>query len=248
LTLHSGGYPSSPAGKASHPGTFRAFVFRRIHRLIAVNEDLTRLFVEKFRVAPDRVRLIAPHALPGELSGEPLPDRLEAFFADHPVVFLSMGWLEPEYDYPLQIRALAEVRKRRPGAGLIILGSGRLEPELRDQIRASGCEDAVLMAGDVEHSAAQKALTKCSIFLRTTLYDGDSISVREALHWGTPVIATDNGMRPPGVTLIPVGDLDALVKAIERLLQEPRQEPGKVAADDGNIRAVYQVYEELCRT
>jgi len=246
LTLHSGGYPGSPAGQASHRWTFRAFVFRRLNRLIAVNEELARLFVEKFHVSPDRVKLIAPHSLPGELSDEPMPESLEAFFAAHPIVFLSMGWLEPEYDYPLQIRALAQIRKRHPDAGLIILGSGRLEPELRDFIRAEGCQDAVLLAGDVEHSAAQKALTRCAIFLRTTHYDGDSISVREALHWGTPVIATDNGMRPPGVVLIPIGNLDALVRTIEKVLQEGRRSIGIAAADDSNILAVYQVYEELC--
>ena len=40
-----------------------------------------------------------------------------------------------------------------------------------------------------------EAMSRITIFLRTTLYDGDSISVREALHLGVPVIASDNGMR-----------------------------------------------------
>lgn len=246
LTLHSGGYPGSPAGKASHPRTFRAFVFRRLNRLIAVNQELVHLFVEKFGVAPERVKLIAPHALPGQLSEELMPESVDSFLRDHQPVFLSMGWLEPEYDYPLQIRALKQIRTRHPRAGLMIFGSGRLESELRGQIQSAGCEDAVLMAGDVEHAAAQKALAQCDIFLRTTHYDGDSISVREALHWGTPVIATDNGMRPAGVTLIPVGDLNALVAAIDRLAAKPRSSPRTATADDSNIRAVYRLYEELC--
>ena len=54
--------------------------------------------------------------------------------------------------------------------------------------------------------------------LRTTWYDGDALSVREALHFGLPVIATDNGMRPAGVRLIPPRDLKELLAAIDDAL------------------------------
>ena len=49
-------------------------------------------------------------------------------------------------------------------------------------------------------------MADCTILLRTTLYDGDAVSVREALWIGTPVIASDNGMRPEGVRLVPKED------------------------------------------
>ena len=63
-----------------------------------------------------------------------------------------------------------------------------------------------------------RAIWDADVFLRTTLYDGDSVAVREALHLGTPVVATDNGMRPEGVRLFPVGNLDALCDRIEQAL------------------------------
>ena len=56
------------------------------------------------------------------------------------------------------------------------------------------------------------------LMLRTTWYDGDAISVREALHFGVPVIASDNGMRPKGTHLIPARDLEALVAVAEKIL------------------------------
>src|SRR5438105_8526009 len=37
-----------------------------------------------------------------------------------------------------------------------------------------------------------RAIADADVLLRTTLYDGDAISVREALYLGTPVVATDN--------------------------------------------------------
>ena len=81
--------------------------------------------------------------------------------------------------------------------------------------------------------------------LRTTLYDGDALSVREALQLGTPVVATDNGMRPTGVRLIPISDLQALVAAIELELQPPRTSEPQPVADEGNIQAVFDFYREL---
>ncbi|MGB8508341.1 MAG: hypothetical protein WCD76_08045, partial [Pyrinomonadaceae bacterium] len=93
------------------------------------------------------------------------------------------------------------------------------------------------------------------LFLRTTLYDGDAISVREALHIGVPVIATDNGMRPDGVRLIPISNGAALVEAItsqltshEDGLRGPKNAASNkagVAADDENVAAVFELYREL---
>src|SRR5262249_49089453 len=82
------------------------------------------------------------------------------------------------------------------------------------------------------------------LLLRTTLYDGDSVSVREALYLGTPVIATDNGMRPAGVHLIPAQDRGRLRDSILKLMTSP-QAP-RAAAGDGqeNIRAVVEFYGE----
>jgi glycogen synthase len=245
LTLHSGGYPTSHAGKTASPATFRGFVFRRFDRLVAVNPALAEMFVSKFGVPSDRVRIIPPHALPSRIPEVEFPEPIEQFFASHAQVLLSMGWLEPEYDYPLQIRALRRIRKRFPGAGLVIFGVGRLESDLLAEIAAAGCSGHVLIAGDVPHDVALATLARCTLFLRTTHYDGDSISVREALHFGTPVIASDTGMRPPGVILVEMANLDALVEAIERRIavDTPSRPPPPGVED--NTQAIHDLYTEL---
>ena len=83
--------------------------------------------------------------------------------------------------------------------------------------------------------------------LRTTLYDGDSVSVREALYIGTPVIATDNGMRPAGVHLIPSQNAPRLRESIIDVLSNP--ENRRPPAGDGheNIRKVLDFYREILR-
>jgi glycosyltransferase involved in cell wall biosynthesis len=82
--------------------------------------------------------------------------------------------------------------------------------------------------------------------LRTTYYDGDAISVREALHLGTPVIASDNGMRPEGVRLIPPRSLAALDRAIDdALAAPPNGQRQQAAPDERNVEAVLSLYQEL---
>src|SRR5262249_42539427 len=155
---------------------------------------------------------IYPHSLPAmSQDSAVLPADLESFFAGHEPVLITVGLLEPEYDLPLQIESMGQIRERFPRAGLIIVGSGSLEAELRTQIQASPHGSHVLLCGDVPHASTLQAIARSAALLRTTLYDGDSVAVREALHLATPVIATDNGMRPEGVRLIPIHNADALV-------------------------------------
>jgi glycosyltransferase involved in cell wall biosynthesis len=101
------------------------------------------------------------------------------------------------------------------------------------------------LVGDLDHAITVRVLTECWLMLRTTLYDGDSISVREALALGLPVIATDNGMRPEGVKLIPTSDPRALLTAASQILAV--SEPAPTASTDpvDNIAAVLAVYREL---
>ncbi|MGH9844805.1 MAG: glycosyltransferase family 4 protein [Blastocatellia bacterium] len=244
LTFHSGGYPLSEAGKSADPFTFRGFVFRRFDRIIGVNRELEQLFL-RFGVEDRRIRLINPHAIPSQSVGTSLPDHLARFFQTHKPRLVTVSGLEPEYDLSLQIDVLGSIRERFPDAGLAIIGAGSLEAEVRKRIESKSDAEHILLCGDVPHSSTLRAIAESDLFLRTTLYDGDSISVREALLAGTPVIATDNGMRPGGTHLIPCSDPDALCRAIEQVLTEgvPRQPRGD--RGERNIEEVFDLYQEL---
>jgi glycogen synthase len=252
LTFHSGGYPSSEAGRTARRWTLRGLVFRRLDRIIGVNAEIIEMF-RKFGVSPSRLQLILPHALAAEPPDVPLPEQLRSFFESHQPLLVTVGLLEPEYDLPIQIEALGQIRERFPGAGLVIIGSGSLEEDLQKRIKEKPYAEHILLCGDVEHAATLRTIAESELFLRTTLYDGDSISVREALQLGAPVIATENGMRPAGVDLIPPSDLAALCQAIERRLTQnsrdssPRQQQREQAGGEDNLQAVLSLYQELVK-
>jgi glycosyltransferase involved in cell wall biosynthesis len=255
LTFHSGGYPESEEGRTARPRTLRGYVFRKFDRIIGVNQELVALF-GRFGVSRERLRLIQPHAHSVQTMADALSPDLQRFFDSHDRVLTTVGLLEPEYDLSLQIEAVGRVRERFPNAGLVIIGSGSLEQDLRKQIESKPYRDHILLCGDVPHAVTLRAIAESDLFLRTTLYDGDSVSVREALHTRTPVIATDNCMRPAGVRLIPASNVAALGEAIERQLShgdQPRRRSHERARDkeasekEENLEAVLNIYRELMR-
>jgi glycosyltransferase involved in cell wall biosynthesis len=95
------------------------------------------------------------------------------------------------------------------------------------------------------HPVTMRATVESDAMLRTTLYDGDSVSVREALYLGTPVIATDNGMRPDGVTLIPASDSGRLRETMFEVAAGGRRRLAPAGDGQENVRAVVEFYREL---
>jgi glycosyltransferase involved in cell wall biosynthesis len=246
LSFHSGGYPSSPAGKSAAPRTLRGWVMRRFDGIIAVNREIADLFA-RFGVPAARLRLIPPHSV-SPPPPAPLPDPLARFFNQRQPRLITVGLLEPEYDLALQIDVLAKVLERHPHAGLAIVGSGSLEEMLRQRIAGQPYHDRILLCGDLAHEDTLRAIAGSELVLRTTLYNGDSVSVREALALGKPVIATDNGMRPAGVRLIPAQAPGKLLEAIEAALAAgapPLQAAAGEEYGEENLEAVVRFYREL---
>ncbi|MGB0011138.1 MAG: glycosyltransferase [Candidatus Sulfotelmatobacter sp.] len=245
MTFHSGGYPLSDEGKTTTGNSFAGYVLRRFDGLIGVNPEIISFF-QRLGVVPSRTRLIYPHSfLAEENSATALPEPLASFFSKHSPVLISVGLLEPEYDLPLQIEVLGQVCQKFPSAGLLLIGWGSLEQDLSATISTCAYADHILLCGDIPHSITMTAISRSDLMLRTTLFDGDAVSVREALHLGTPVIASDNGMRPAGVRLIPKSNSSALLRAIDETLAQPSRSQADWGIDESNVQAVFDLYREL---
>lgn len=241
LTFHSGGFPSSDAARLFLASRSKRRLLQRFHHLIAVNEQIRQFFV-RAGIPPSRIRVISPYATVQPHCG-PLPPRLEEFLASHQPLLMTIGLLEPEYDLPLQVELLGELLSSHANAGLLIVGSGSLHHALSRFIDSKPWRDRIFLYGDLEHSMTLAALQRAHVFLRTTLYDGDALSVREALELGVPVVATRTVFRPEGVTLVPIGDRNAIRQAVADSLNSGAK-PAAPPGGDRNIAAVITLYEE----
>jgi glycosyltransferase involved in cell wall biosynthesis len=75
--------------------------------------------------------------------------------------------------------------------------------------------------GELGRPQALALMRAADVFVRPTLADGDSVSVREALALGRRVVCTSVGTRPPGVQLVPPGDARALSEGLLSALERP---------------------------
>ena len=244
LTFHSGGFARSKEGQSASRRSLTGYIFRRFDHIIVVNAEMKRLF-ERYGVNAGKIDLILPYALKRPDPNIPIPDKFLAFFKTHEHVLITVGLLESDYDLPLQIGVLEEIIRKEPGAGLVIIGSGSLRQELETLIDSTGYSEHIFLAGDIDREVVLRLIEKADVLLRTTVFDGDAISIREALFLGTPVVATDNGMRPEHVKLIPVGGAAELEEAILQSLAEPKPAVTDDADGRENIKAVVDLYERL---
>jgi glycosyltransferase involved in cell wall biosynthesis len=244
LTLHSGAYPLTDEARDATAGSIRGRIFCRFSRIIAVSEPIADVF-RRYGVPEEHVRVIPPYSLFPPDPAVEIPRQIADFVAAHSPLILAVGGLEKDYDPLFQIGSMKGVLAAFPGAGLLMVGDGSMNASVRSAAADSGYEDRIFIAGNVHHAATLRLIGDADILLRTTLFDGDAISVREAMFLGTPVIATDNGMRPDGVEVIPIGDSAALARAVHKVTQSKDRRTAYPPADKSNITAVCDLYREL---
>ena len=145
------------------------------------------------------------------------------FGDDGAPVILGAGRLAPQKDFPTLIEAFRRVSAAR-ACRLVILGEGRLRPQLEGQVRALGLEDGVSLPGWAENPYAFMA--RAALFVLSSRYEGFPGALVEALACGCPIVSTDCPAGPseiledPGL-LAPVGDPEALSRVMLRALDQP---------------------------
>ncbi|HEX8637333.1 MAG TPA: glycosyltransferase, partial [Pyrinomonadaceae bacterium] len=149
LTLHSGGYALGNV-KNAKSFSLAAAVFRLYRKVIGVNQLMLELF-EKYGVRNDRMHLIYPFVLRNPDESIEVPPLLKEFAEKHSPFLLTVCLLEDTYDLFMQIDSMEKVLEKLPNAGLMIVGSGSLEADLRDAIAGKSYRDRIFLTGDVEH-------------------------------------------------------------------------------------------------
>ncbi len=244
LTLHSGAYPQTIEGRSAKPGSIRGFIFKRFSQIIAVSESIADVF-RRYGVASERIKIIPPYSLSRPNETVTVPAVLADFRKRHSLLLLAVGGLERDYDPLFQVAAMKGILAEFPNAGLMIVGDGSMRDEVESTVAASGYADNIHLAGNVDHSVVLHLIAGADILLRTTLFDGDAISIREAMFLDTPVIATDTGERPEGVYLVSIHNAEALVGKIKVLAASKKKPSSKKNETRSNIISVLQLYNEL---
>ena len=90
--------------------------------------------------------------------------------ADGHVSFVAVGRLSPEKNHDRLLRAFSRVHERHPETRLVILGDGRLMPEVSALVAQLGLQEVVSLAGHVDNPYA--LMVECDCFVISSNYEG----------------------------------------------------------------------------
>ena len=178
--------------------------------------DAQRSDVEvRFGASP--VHVVVPNAVPAAASVTPLSDR-------KPGHVVMLNRLAPGKRIDHAIRAFDTVIRRVPHATLDVYGAGSEREALERLIGELGLEAHVALRGTTDDPGRE--LDEAAAFLSTSAFEGQGLSIAEALAHGCPVVAYDVRYGPRdmlaegGGMLVPDGDTDALAAALIELLTD----------------------------
>jgi len=108
-----------------------------------------------------------------------------------PFTILSNRNLLPIYNVFLLIRAIPMVLKEEPDTKFLIAGDGSEKESLEREVKKLNLNSSVRFLGRVPHEEMPDLLAHADIYVSTSLYDGTSVSLLEAMASGAFPIVTD---------------------------------------------------------
>ncbi len=111
---------------------------------------------------------------------------------DIPIAYptiVTMGRLEKVKGYSHLMKAFRIVKDALPETRLMFLGDGSRRGELEKQAKALRLDDGVVFMGYQENP--HKFLSKCDVYVLSSIHEGFPNALIEAMSCGLPVIATD---------------------------------------------------------
>lgn len=166
--------------------------------------------------------------------------------------------LSPVKDHHTLLLACKHLYDRQAQFRLLIIGDGPLRRELEKNVNELGLTEQVEFTGMRHDIPAQ--LHRLDMFVLSSVSEGISLTLLEAMATSLPIVATDVGGNPEvvkdGVTgfIVPPSNPEALADKLAYLIHNPDlrrrmgEEGRKRVVEQFDIRQTARKYEELYRS
>jgi glycosyltransferase involved in cell wall biosynthesis len=201
---------------------------------------------------------LIPNGIPVDTFRSPSIDRErwrnKEGFSPTEILFVCVAWLRPEKNPALLLESFRRGPASDPRTHLLLVGVGALRSELERQIGASGLQERVHLLG--RRTDVPEILNAADVFVLSSDYEGNPLSVMEAMAAGKPVVSTAVGGVPELVEdgcglLVPPRDAQALSKAMSHMLENPSarrsmgEKSARRAVERFDLRVMTEAYEDL---
>ena len=180
---------------------------------------------------------------------------------DQTLTVLSNRNLQSIYNVSHLIRAIPGVLRAVPNVKFLIAGDGLEREKLREEVNRLGVAASVEFLGKIPHEDMPSLLEKADVYVSTSLSDGTSVSLLEAMASGAFPVVTDIAANEAWITdgmngfLVPIDDETSLAHKIiqslrnEGLTEEARRKNWKVVREKAylkhhmdHLREIYEPY------
>jgi len=212
-------------------GPLLPFVLRYTDRIITVSHDLKRKLLGFCPLNVNNVQVIHNGIREEDVENQLIDkvyakDRLN-LKADNFVIG-SIGGLRKVKGYEFLLEAIAIVRKVFPNVKLVLVGDGPQRSLLQQKAEKLGVSDIVIFLG--WRKDIPQLLSAFDLYVCSSLKEGISISILEAMAASKPVIATNVGGNPEVVEdgktglLVPPKDPQKIAEAVSKLLDNENKQ------------------------
>jgi glycosyltransferase involved in cell wall biosynthesis len=217
------------------------FAFRMGVNAVTIADEVSASFRRVYR---RREAALIPNAIPVARYGAPSVSRAEwrarNGVAEDEFVYLSVARFWPQKDHRTLLEAFAKGATRNGGARLLLAGDGALREAAADLASRLGIAAQVTFLGHRDDIA--DVLAAADVFVLSSRWEGNPLSVMEAMSAGRAVLATRVGAIPELVRhgrdglLVEAGDAAAMADAMRLLRAQPAAR--RAMGNSGRQRAI----------
>jgi len=232
------------------------FFLKRSSFVIAVNQGIYDLCIS-FGIKKEKIAVIPGFIPPVIQNGELAitSKRIQFFIDTHSPIIVGYAFKivfhnnQDLYGIDLCIDLCFKIKKDYPEIGFIfilpLIGDMNYYDKLNQKIAEYEISNNfIFITGE---SQFMPVLIKSQLLVRPTNTDGDPLSIREALFFGVPVVASDIVQRPDTVVLFKNRDLKSLTYTTLEVLKNYDTYRNRISIDQSENSAdkIIRIYEDL---
>jgi len=194
--------------------------------IITCNDEIKDELLLELRIDPTKVYMIPAFIQPQMIDNNISTENYQKLLKDRTPILFSVGWIgkrylgEDVYGFDMLIELVKKLKPEYPDIILIISINGgdclEMDKFIKSTTGELGSSIYIIKENLSDISFLYNA---CDIFIRPTNTDGDSVSIREALFYGVPVVTSNVVPRPNGCEIFENRNVTSLEKTVRNTME-----------------------------